>query len=293
MRNGSWFASSAQPGRPCTVPETARADCHTALLAEPLALIDGWPLNAGSPVQTVRAIIGRAQRSESFTVNTLNLDHLVKLRRDATFRAAYRHATIVTADGAPIVWLARRQGAIIERTTGADLVVPLVREAARTQLPVYLFGSSPDVLTKSSAALQALTGGTLKICGVASPPQGFDPNGPAADAAIAAMRTAGARLVFVALGAPKQEIFAARALAAEIGAGMLCIGAALDFIAGAQVRAPQVLQRFGLEWAWRLATNPRRLALRYAQCAAVMVDLAVVKPLQVRFGRRSPGRPAG
>jgi exopolysaccharide biosynthesis WecB/TagA/CpsF family protein len=252
-----------------------------------LASIDGWGLTAASPNETIHAIIARARNAESFTVNTLNLDHLVKLRRDAGFRAAYRSATIVTADGAPIVWLARRQGATIQRTTGADLVVPLLLEAAHHKLPVYLFGTSDEVLAKCTTALCDLTGGTLNICGAVAPPQGFDCTGPAADAAIAAMRASGARLVLVALGAPKQEIFAARALAAELGAGLICIGAALDFIVGAQTRAPEVLRTFGLEWAWRLATNPRRLGMRYAQCAVVMADLAIVQPLRDRLTGRN------
>jgi exopolysaccharide biosynthesis WecB/TagA/CpsF family protein len=251
-----------------------------------LAMIDGWGVTTASPDEAIRTIIARAQTGESFTVNTLNLDHLVKLRQDAGFRAAYGDASIVTADGAPIVWLARRQGAQVERTTGADLVVPLVIEAARHQLPVYLFGTSEEVLEKCAAALHNLTDGTLTICGASSPSLGFDVTGPAADAAIVAMRQAGARLVFVALGAPKQEIFAARAMAAELGAGLICIGAALDFIAGAQIRAPLVLRTSGLEWAWRLATNPRRLAMRYARCALVLAELVVVRPVRDRLAKR-------
>ena len=178
---------------------------------------------------------------------------------------------------------------MIERTTGADLVVPLVIEAACHQLPVYLFGTSDEVLEKCGAALRNLTGGGLNICGAMSPSQGFDASGPAADVAITAMRAAGARLVFVALGAPKQEIFAARALAAELGAGMICIGAALDFIAGAQIRAPRSFQTYGMEWSWRLAIAPQRLAVRYAQCAVVMIDLAVVRPLRDKFSGRKVG----
>jgi exopolysaccharide biosynthesis WecB/TagA/CpsF family protein len=284
MHNSSSATSqvSASTAVNCSV-----GSCSVGSSSAPIASIDGWGLTAASPDETIRAIIARARNAESFTVNTLNLDHLVKLRRDAGFRAAYQSATIVTADGAPIVWLARRQGATIQRTTGADLVAPLLLEAARHKLPVYLFGTSDAVLAKCTTALHDLTGGTLIICGAVAPPQGFDCTGPAADAAIAAMRASGARLVLVALGAPKQEIFAARALAAELGAGLICIGAALDFIVGAQTRAPKVLRTFGLEWAWRLATNPRRLGMRYAQCAVVMADLAVVQPLRDRLAGRT------
>ena len=253
------------------------------LEGRPLAVIDGWAVTVASLDDAVGTIVARASQGQSFTVNTLNLDHLVKLRQDADFRSAYRAASIVTADGAPIVWLARRQGAHVERTTGADLVVPLVIEAACHRLPIYLFGTSDEVLKKCAAALHKLTGGTLIICGAVSPAQDFDPGGPAADAAITAMRHAGARLVLVALGAPKQEIFAARAMAAELGAGMVCIGASLDFIGGAQLRAPRMLRVAGLEWVWRLATNPRRLAMRYARCAGLLSELVIVRPLRQRL----------
>jgi exopolysaccharide biosynthesis WecB/TagA/CpsF family protein len=251
-----------------------------------IAEIDGWPITMTSPAETIDAIITRAKARQSFSVNTLNLDHLVKLRRDANFRAAYRSATIVTPDGAPIVWLARRQGAKVERTTGADLVIPLLAEAARNQLPVYLFGTSEEVLNACTRALRKVAGESLNICGAVAPPQGFDGSGPAADQAIAAIRASGARIVLLALGAPKQEIFAARALAADIGAGMISVGAALDFIAGVQTRAPMVLRTYGLEWAWRLATNPRRLAVRYAQCAIILADLAVLQPLRSKLTAR-------
>jgi exopolysaccharide biosynthesis WecB/TagA/CpsF family protein len=256
----------------------------------PVASIDGWPLTTRSPAETIDAILARAQLGQSFTVNTLNLDHLVKLRRDPNFRAAYLNATIVTPDGAPIVWLARQQGAIVKRTTGADLVIPLLKEAARHQLPVYLFGTSAEVLTACTRVLRNLTGDTLNICGAVAPPQDFDVSGLAADEAIATIRATGARIVLVALGAPKQEIFAARALAANIGAGMISVGAALDFIVGAQTRAPVMFQNYGLEWAWRLATNPRRLGLRYAQCAIVLVDLVVLQPLRNKFASRKPSQ---
>jgi exopolysaccharide biosynthesis WecB/TagA/CpsF family protein len=250
---------------------------------ESLARIDGWGISLGTLEAAVAAITARAERHESFTVFTLNLDHVVKLRRDAAFRDAYRSATLVTADGAPIVWLSRRQGARLSRTTGADLVIPLVEEAARQQIPVYVFGSTGAVLAKAARELVARTDGLLDIAGSDAPSAGFDPTGPAADAAIARIAASGARIAFIALGAPKQELFAARAKAQGVQCGFVCIGAALDFIAGAQVRAPKFMQQSGTEWLWRLATNPTRLAARYADCALLLADLAVVQPLRERW----------
>ena len=101
-----------------------------------------------------------------------------------------------------------------------------------------------------------------------APPMGFDPQGAETEAEISAIAASGARLCFLALGAPKQEIFAARAHAALPGVGFVSIGAGLDFIAGSQNRAPAWVQAIAAEWLWRLLGSPRRLAARYAGCLA-------------------------
>lgn len=240
-----------------------------------LAFVDGWGVNLANLSAAVTAIADAAERGEAAATFTLNLDHLVKLRTNAAFRRAYRAARFVTADGAPVVHLARSQCAGIERTTGADLVLPLAEEAARRGLPVYLFGSSAEVLGIAGQRLAANTSDRLSIAGSEAPAMGFDPEGATADAAIDRIARSGARICFLALGAPKQELMAARAVARGVPVVFVCIGAALDFIAGAQVRAPGLLQRHGLEWLWRLATNPRRLAARYAQCAVLYARLLI------------------
>lgn len=254
----------------------------------PLAMIDSWPINIADEQQAIDAIVSAAERQESFVVFTLNLDHLDKLRRDSRFRDAYARARFVTADGAPVALLAARQDKRIRRTAGADLVVPLARSAARHRLPVYLFGTSPDVLSGASAYLRQAAGTGLDIVGSASPERDFDPEGAAADAALDRIAASGARLCFVALGAPKQEIFAARAVARGVNAGFICIGAGLDFLVGAQVRAPSVMQKYGMEWIWRLSTNPRRLGLRYARCAIVLAEIAIIAPVKERIARIRP-----
>jgi exopolysaccharide biosynthesis WecB/TagA/CpsF family protein len=102
---------------------------------------------------------------------------------------------------------------------------------------------------------------------------GFDPESQAALEAGYRIAGSGARLCFVALGAPKQELFADRMTRNVGGVGFVCIGAALDFISGEQVRAPALFQRAGLEWAYRLLSNPSRMWARYARCAALYLRL--------------------
>ena len=254
--------------------------CMTSATEHPLAAVDGWPVNIATEAEAVAKIADAAARGEGFAVFTLNLDHLVKLRSSAAFRKAYLNARFVTADGAPVARLAARQNASIKRTTGADLVVPLARAAAARQLPVFMFGTSAQVIADSASDLAERCGGKLDIVGSAAPAMGFDPEGPEADAAIDKIAASGARLCFVALGAPKQEIFAARAVARGVKTGFVCVGAALDFIAGEQSRAPAVMQNYGLEWLWRLASSPRRLAWRYLSCAVLLADIIVLGPHQ-------------
>lgn len=245
-----------------------------------LASVDGWPITLPNMREAVNEICAAAERGESAAVFTLNLDHLVKLRSDDKFRRAYRKARYITADGAPVVRLAATDGVAIERTTGADMILPLAQEAARRGLPVYLFGSNADVLGRAGQRLSLCANGDLSIAGTMAPAMGFDPEGPEGDAAIDHIAASGARICFLALGAPKQELLAARAVERGVPVVFLGIGAALDFLAGAQVRAPRTVQRAGLEWVWRLASNPRRLARRYVQCALLLADLTLLAPLR-------------
>lgn len=254
-----------------------------------LAVVDGWPINIATLDEAVETITEAASRGDGFSVFTLNLDHLVKLRHEESFRAAYERADFVTADGAPVAALARRQAGHVERATGADLVEPLAHEAARARLPVFLFGTTPAALKAAEDHLQEATQGKLRIAGSFSPPLGFDPQGPQADQAIKKIKASGAKLCFVALGAPKQELFAARAREQGVKCGFICIGAALDFLAGMQRRAPKLAQNLNIEWLWRLVLSPRRLAHRYALCALVLADIIFLK--RSHRGTAAPATP--
>jgi exopolysaccharide biosynthesis WecB/TagA/CpsF family protein len=218
-------------------------------------------------------LAARMARGEGFAVATLNLDHVVKLDRDPAFREAYLAQTHVTADGNPIVWLSRLAGDRVDLVPGCELVEPVAALAARHGVKVALVGSTEASLEAAAAALVRRYPG-LEIALKLAPPMGFDPDGPAADAVIAAIRESGARLCYLALGAPKQERLAALAREALPEVGFLSIGAGLDFLSGAQRRAPRLARALAAEWIWRLATDPVRLGGRYAACIAVLPGLA-------------------
>lgn len=248
-----------------------------------VASVDGWAVTVSTLEMAVKAIVEKAISRDCFTVFTLNLDHIVKLRVARRFQAAYRSASLITADGMPVVWLSRWYGAKISRVTGADLVVPLMTEAAIHQIPIFLFGTSDVVLSKVQAYLAKNCDSTPNFVGAEAPDLNFDPESPEADAAIERIAASGAGIALIALGAPKQELFSTRAQDRGVSCGFVCVGAALDFLVGAQTRAPRFMQSIGSEWLWRLARNPSRLAARYTKCILVFLDIAVIRPAKDRL----------
>lgn len=247
-------------------------------MPQELARIEGIGVNLATLDQAVEAAAARAARGQGFLLFTLNLDHLVKLDEPA-FRAAYARAELVSADGFPIVWLARRQGAVLDRVCGSDMVGPLMARAARDGLPVYVVGPGPDAQARALERLRADHPG-LRIVGAETPMVPAAPqDDPAFVQAMAERISAsGARLVLLCLGAPKQELLAAALADRAPQAGFLCVGAALDFIAGEVSRAPALVQRLNGEWLWRLAGDPKRLGLRYWRSAVKFAAVARRRP---------------
>jgi N-acetylglucosaminyldiphosphoundecaprenol N-acetyl-beta-D-mannosaminyltransferase len=233
------------------------------------AYIEDLKISALPLAETAKLICRQAGSGAAEIVFTMNLDHVVKMRKDSAFREVYGRAGLITADGFPIVLACRLQGKRVSRVAGSDLIAPISAEAARCGKSIYLFGSSLQVLNKASRLLLERNAG-LTIAGVFAPPQGFDPTSEYARHCIATIGSSGADLCLVALGAPKQELFADHGGSLLPNTSFVCIGAGLDFIAGAQVRAPHWMQRWGLEWLWRAASDPQRLLYRYLLCMGVL-----------------------
>ena len=228
----------------------------------------------------------RLRARQGFALATLNLDHLVKLRSDAAFRQAYARQDFVTADGNPIVWLSRLAGRPVTLLPGSDLVIPMLRMAAEAGVPIAFVGSTDDALRAAAAAVNRAVP-NAEIRRLIAPPFGFDPEGAAAGDILDTLSQDGIGLCLVALGAPKQERFAAFGRDRAPRVGFASIGAGLDFLAGHQKRAPEWVRRLALEWLWRAVNSPGRLAARYARCALILPGLAVAAARQ-----RKPGRVA-
>lgn len=202
------------------------------------------------------------QRAPAYVV-TPNVDHLCRLTRDTAFRDAYGGASLVLADGAPILWFSRLLGRPLrEKLSGSDLVPRLSAYAAAKGYRVFFFGAGPGVAEEAAARLTARYPG-LPVVGAVSPPMGFYDDPVEAQAMAESVRRAEADICFVALGAPHQELWMSRYHQAAGVPVMIGIGAGLDFVAGRVRRAPRWVQRAGLEWLWRLCREPRRLWRRY------------------------------
>jgi N-acetylglucosaminyldiphosphoundecaprenol N-acetyl-beta-D-mannosaminyltransferase len=249
------------------------------------SLLGGVRVNLPTLAAATAEAVRRAVLGRGFLLFTLNLDDLVKVRSNPAFGAVYRRADLVTADGWPIVWLAAREGIQVERTCGADLVEPLCRAAAESGLGVYFIGPGPTSQGRALDRLRRIA--DLQVAGAETPPipagadpsilQGVDVNGLASR-----VNASGAGVCFISLGHPKQG-YLAEALAARCPTvGFVCVGAALDFIAGSVRRAPGWVQGARLEWLWRLVGEPRRLAVRYAVGAPVFVRLVIEAWLRPR-----------
>lgn len=211
----------------------------------------------------------RFRQRQGFALATINLDHLVKLRQDHSFREAYAAQDLVVADGNPIIWLSRIAGQDLSLLPGSDLVLPLARLAATESVPVALLGSTEAALASAAAHIENHVPG-IEIVARIAPPMGFDPDSDAGADVLAQIRNSGARLCFLALGAPKQERLAARGRAEAPEVGFASIGAGLDFLAGNQQRAPRWVRRIAMEWVWRMLSSPKRLVPRYMRCAAIL-----------------------
>jgi N-acetylglucosaminyldiphosphoundecaprenol N-acetyl-beta-D-mannosaminyltransferase len=165
-------------------------------------------------------------------------------------------------DGVPVVWWAKRHGhPDAERVYGPDLMEAVLDEGRRTGLAHYLYGSTPEVL----AALEHAIGNKwpgAKVVGTESPPFRQLSDDEIA-ASVAAAKSAGADVVWVGMGTPKQDLLVHRMSTIAGDTTFVAIGAAFDFIAGTKSQAPRWVMKIGMEWAYRLATEPRRLWKRY------------------------------
>lgn len=234
--------------------------------------VDIWgvplcPLRYGEAVDQVERMIRSGQPGYFITAN---LQYVMLSNRDPRLADVNRDAAFLLADGMPLVWYSRlRRRRLPERVTGADLIFGLCERAARRGYSAFFLGGAPGVADEAAGKLCQLYPG-LKIAGVECPPF-REPTPDEHARMIQRIRAAAPDMLFVALGQPKGELWMHENYRALGVPACVQLGATFDFVTGRLPRAPRWAQKLGLEWAYRLSTEPRRLGPRYAANAWFLV----------------------
>lgn len=217
------------------------------------------------------------------TIVTANVDIVRASARDRSLAELVANASLVVADGMPLVWAARLMGEKLpERVAGSSLVFSLSEAAAADGRSVFLLGGDPGVPEAAAGVLQGLFPG-LRIAGTAAPPMGFEQTAHGVDEVVKAVVEAAPDLVLVGLGFPKQERMIFRLRESLPDAWYLGCGAGIPMAAGQFPRAPVVVQRLGMEWLYRLALEPRRLVRRYLRDDMPFAIILLLAALRRRF----------
>ena len=222
----------------------------------------GVRIDALALEEAAEAIVSAAKASASMAVHLCNAYTLVRARQDPSLKDGLNADGLNLADGMPLVWLARRLGitSMTRRVYGPDLMVEVLNKGRRLGLRHYFYGSTPEVLDRLTDRLASGPDG-VQIAGSEAPPF-RPPTDQEVEESVRRMHAAGADVVWIGLGTPKQDEFVHR-FADRIGLPTVAVGAAFDFLAGSVAQAPSLVQNLGLEWAYRLLREPRRLWRRY------------------------------
>ena len=244
----------------------------------------GVRIDATTYADATERVLAWARRGESRYVCCAAVNNIMEARRSPDYRAVMDQASLVTSDGMPLVWMLRRLGArSATRVYGPDLMNVLLAAAgdagSHAGIRVGFYGGTEAVLGRIvTIAKQRYP--RLEVAYAEAPP--FREPTPEEDRRTTrAIEDAGVRILFIGLGSPKQDRWM-HAHQGRVSAVMLGVGAAFDFLAGAKPQAPRWMQSSGLEWAFRLASEPRRLWRRYLTQNPKFVCLAVAQLLRAR-----------
>jgi N-acetylglucosaminyldiphosphoundecaprenol N-acetyl-beta-D-mannosaminyltransferase len=229
----------------------------------PTVTIEGVAFAATTSDGLVAHLVGERCDDRGGWLVTMNVDIMLRHRRDPTYASLLQGATVIVADGMPIVWASRLAGCPLpERISGADLVVDLAEAMGSVGRTVFLLGGAPGVAGRAAHALRDVAPSAV-VAGSMELPMGFEAVTADVDRVAAAVAAAMPDVVLVALGAPKQDWLIARIRGAVPGAWFIGVGISLGFLVGDVPRAPIWMRAIGLEWLHRLWSEPLRLGRRY------------------------------
>jgi N-acetylglucosaminyldiphosphoundecaprenol N-acetyl-beta-D-mannosaminyltransferase len=228
-----------------------------------LVQVSGLEFDRLTETQVVAHIITASLAGRGGWVATPNIDICRLSRRASALRALVAGASLIVADGMPLVWAARLRGdPLPERVAGGSLIFSLSEAAARHGRSIYLLGGAPGVPQRAGEELRRAYPG-LVVAGADSPPFGFDTDPAAVERVRGRLAAAAPDIVYVGLGFPKQERLITSFAPGFPATWFLGCGAAVPYAAKALPRPPLWMRRAGLAWAFRLGREPRRLFSRY------------------------------
>ncbi len=223
--------------------------------------VNGVRIDETTPRDYLEALSTFVSCGHSHVVHFCAAHPTVEARHDAGYRRILNKGALNVPDGMPVAWAARLFGSRTERLAGTDGMHLAAAWGIERGLRHYLYGSTPETLEALQRRLERTYPGIL-IVGAESPPFRAIQDDELAQS-VRRMQEAGTQALWVGLGAPKQDQMAYRLRAMRAAPVILCVGAAFDFVAGNITRAPTWMQRSGLEWVHRFASEPRRLWKRY------------------------------
>jgi N-acetylglucosaminyldiphosphoundecaprenol N-acetyl-beta-D-mannosaminyltransferase len=220
-------------------------------------------LHAITEAECVAYVVESLEVDRGGWIATANLDHMRRLWHADEFRRAYAGASVVVADGMPLIWASRLQGSPLpERVAGSDLIHSLTAGAAAAGRSVFFLGGDLGSADAAAARLAKDHPG-LRVAGTYCPSMGFEKDPAQMEELRRAVQENSPDIVFVALGSPKQELLIHEIRSLLPQAWWIGVGISFSFVCGAIRRAPSWVQGLGLEWCHRLLQEPRRLGMRY------------------------------
>lgn len=211
-------------------------------------------MDDATEAQVLKFVAEAVESRSSQKIVTVNAEYVVKAQRDPEFLQVVHNADLATADGAGVLWALRRQGiGIPRRVGGSDLIWSISHQAAECGHRVFFLGAGPGVANQVAARLSARYPG-LFVAGCYAGSPGEDEIGHIVDL----IRRSKADILFVAFGAPQQDLWISQNLQSTGASVAMGVGGSFDYVAGVARRAPLWMQDHGLDWFWRLLHQPWR-----------------------------------
>jgi N-acetylglucosaminyldiphosphoundecaprenol N-acetyl-beta-D-mannosaminyltransferase len=254
-------------------------------LHEGLAMIDcgkhnvaGVQVDAVDYEAAVERIAAAAREGRPFAAAAVSVHGVMISVRDKTHRYRLNHLDLVVPDGQPVRWALNRihHAGLRDRVYGPQLMFEVCRRAAAEGLPIFFFGAYRELLDDLRRQLEMRLPG-IKIAGM-RPAKYASVSREERDELVQDIRNSGAKIAMIGLGCPRQEVFAYE-MREALSMPILAVGAALNFHAGHLPQAPSFMQRCGLEWAYRLSKEPRRLWRRYLLVNPLYLGLFAMQAL--------------